>query len=51
MLLLEVVERAVVVLGHAVLCAEDVGALAGDLDQPHLLAAGPALARVRLNPG
>ena len=48
LLLLEVVEGAIVVLSQTVLGAEDVGALAGYLDEADFLAARPALIRVRL---
>jgi len=48
LLLLEVVERAFVVLCHAVLRAEHVGTFAGHLQQADFLVARPALVRVRL---
>lgn len=48
LVLFEVVKSALVVLRNPVLWAEDVCALAGNLDQPNLLAAEPALVGVSL---
>ena len=47
-MLLKVVEGAVVVFSHAVLCAEDVSAFACHFQETYFLAAGPALVSVRL---
>lgn len=44
----EVVEAAVVELGLAMLGAEDVAALASDLDNANFLCAAPALVRISL---
>ena len=49
LVLFEVIKSALVVLGHSVLRAEHVCALAGHLDQSHFLVAAPAFVLVGLN--